>query len=131
MSTENPLSYFGLFLSQMECHSCWRRSGAPLLQRTRHGVVLSWAACTHSTDTREATDSNNPWDRVINKCPPRRPGGWASPSRPGLSSPRAALLAGQTPVFSGAALAECFCHCAYIWSTWMSYLYMADLCHVA
>lgn len=30
--------------------------------------MLSWAACTHSMDTREANDSNNPWDRVTNKA---------------------------------------------------------------
>lgn len=122
-----PSTLFWFIFSQTECHSCWRRrSGAPLLQWTCHGVMLSWAACTHSMDAREANDSNNPGTES-----PIMPGGWASLSRPGVSSPRAALLAGHTPVFSGTALGECFCHCASIWSTLMSYLYMADLCHVA
>lgn len=36
ISTEKPSTLFGLFLSQTERHSCWRRPGAPLLQGTRH-----------------------------------------------------------------------------------------------
>ena len=98
------------FLATRKCHPCWTRSGAPLLQWTRH-VVPTWAACTRSTDTREADDSNHPWGRFTNKCPPRRPSGWAAPSRPRISSPRAALLAGQTLIFFGTALAECFHPC--------------------